>query len=92
MTSPLIAIDQIYGSCPVQADGSVDGTPFYFRARGSSWTLSLGSDPVGKPDWCYREAYGDEPYAAGWMSEEEARAFILKAAELHHQGHPGNVQ
>lgn len=31
-----------YGTfCPVQAEGTIDGFRFYFRARGSRWSLSI---------------------------------------------------
>lgn len=76
-----VVIEMIGGNCPVQAEGTVRGKPFYFRARGDQWRMSIGgSDVVGEPDWSYAEDYGDSPYAAGWMTEEEARAFIKIAA------------
>jgi len=31
-----------HGSFPVQAEGYVDGRPFYFRARGGMWSLEVG--------------------------------------------------
>lgn len=75
----------IGGNCPVQAEGTIDGKPFYFRARGEHWTVGIGADPVGVPDWHYGEDYGDEPFAAGWMSEGEARAFIEKAVQRYYK-------
>lgn len=82
-----IVIDQLGGCCPVQAEGTVNGSPFYFRARGMGWTFSVGEDPVEvccgySEGFHYEEEYGDGPYAAGWMSEDEARAFIAKAAAM----------
>ena len=38
-----------WGACPVQAEGTVDGLPFYFRARGGEWTLSVAATPAGEP-------------------------------------------
>jgi len=74
------------GNCPVQAEGTVDGIPFYFRARGTHWSMSIGEDPVGiscgyKGGWHKEAEYGDEAYEAGWMSVEEARQFIYQCAE-----------
>lgn len=84
MSEPHIQIDMIGGNCPVQAEGSIDGQPFYFRARGSRWTLSVGGpDVVGNPDWFYEEPYGSGPYDAGWMAEDVARAFLVKGADLY---------
>lgn len=76
---PEIEIDTIGGNCPVQAEGRIDGEPFYFRARGSSWSIGIGGEPVGEPDWSHEEEYGSG-YDAGWMSEDEAREFISQAA------------
>ncbi|CAB4122937.1 hypothetical protein UFOVP28_80 [uncultured Caudovirales phage] len=86
---PEIIISGIGGNFPVQAEGTIDGESFYFRARGNSWTLAIGVNPVGRIDasdgahWCYRELYGNGPFAAGCMSPEEARGFIEKAAHLY---------
>lgn len=32
-------------AAPVQAEGTLDGHPFYFRARGEQWTFSLAEEP-----------------------------------------------
>lgn len=82
MSDAGVLIIHLGGNCPVQAEGTVDGEPFYFRARGERWSMSVGGDDVvGAPDWYYEEPYGDRPYAAGWMSEYEARRFIEEAAD-----------
>ena len=84
MSEKEIRIDMIGGNCPVQAEGLIDGAPFYFRARGARWSLSVGgADVVGSPDWYHEEPYGDGPFDAGWMEETEARAFIEKGADLY---------
>lgn len=81
--SVLVKIDWLGGNCPVQAEGTINGKPFYFRARGEEWSLSIGGDDVvGDPDWYYEEPYGDEPFMAGWMSDHEARVFIAKGARV----------
>ena len=81
---PIIVIDTIGGNCPVQAEGTIDGKPFYFRARWSYWSIGIGGvDPCIDPEWEHGEKYSDELYAAGWMTEEEARTFIDKAANLY---------
>lgn len=78
-----LKIDWLGGKCPVQAEGTINGKPFYFRARGEEWSLSIGGeDVVCDPDWYYEEPYGDEPFMAGWMPEDEARKFISKGARL----------
>ena len=77
-------IEHIGGFCPVQAEGIIDGVPFYFRARWAHWTMSIGDDPVGihlgKPGWIKRVRYG-EPPSAGWMSLKIAEAIIRECAE-----------
>jgi hypothetical protein len=77
-------IDMIGGNCPVQAEGRIGGkTRFYFRARGDSWSMSIGGrDVVGMPAWYYAEPYGTWP-DAGYMPEDEARAFIDKAIAMY---------
>ena len=80
-----LKIDTIGGFCPVQAEGALDGMPFYFRARGQHWSFSVGAEPVGKPDWIHREAYGEGPFDAGYMLEEEALSFIAKAVGLYRE-------
>ena len=90
-TAPVIRIDTLGGNCPVQAEGTIDGIPFYFRARGDSWRMNIGgADIVGEPEWSYEEDYGTSPFDAGWMSQEEARAFIQRAAERFSSGIPGD--
>lgn len=86
-----LRIDTLGGTCPVQAEGTVDGHAFYFRARGSYWSMSIGGkDVIGEPEWYYDEAY--EPsaavtemcrfrdFAAGYLTDHEARMFIIQAA------------
>lgn len=81
---PMVQIDQIGGNCPVQAEGTIDGEPFYFRARGNRWSIGIGGDTVSAPSWFYQEPYGKEPFLAGWMSPGQARAFIAEAALKYH--------
>jgi hypothetical protein len=76
-----LLIKDLAGSCPVQASGTICGEPFYFRARGSSWSMSIGgSDVVGNPMWYHSENYGEGPFDAGWMPESEALVFIQREA------------
>lgn len=80
-----LVIDTISGFCPVQAEGTIAGKPFYFRARGERWTMSIGEDPVGihdteGPGWYCECSYGAWP-DAGWMPEGEARRLIEWCAE-----------
>ncbi len=92
MSEPRYKLDTIGGNCPVQAEGSIDGTPFYFRARGSHWTFSVGRD-VFDPDYHVQVKYGPDarPFAAGWIDEDEARdivdacvsEYLLSRAKLH---------
>lgn len=87
MTS--LRIDQLGGNCPVQAEGTVDGRPFYFRARGAHWSFGVGDDPILEEDcdFYYEEEYGTQ-YEAGWMDDEEARKFIDKAVALYRSSLP----
>jgi len=40
---------KIYGSGPVQAEGTINGFPFYFRARHDMWTFSISESPEVDP-------------------------------------------
>lgn len=82
MNASAVEIGTPYGQCPVQSEGFIDGKPYYFRARGASWSIGIGGgDPVTEPDWEYEEDYGTWP-EAGYMSETEAVEFIHKAVRL----------
>lgn len=86
-----IGIEYLGGNCPVQSEGTIDGKRFYFRARGEHWSLDVhptaDGDYLSWSDhdiaWCHREAWGDGPYAAGWMPEDVARMMIQKGATLY---------
>ena len=87
---PEIVITCLGGNCPVQAEGTIDGKPFYFRSRGEHWSMSIGGeDVVGNPEWRHEEEYGDGPFEAGWITEDEAREFIKKSAGRFHMGCKG---
>jgi hypothetical protein len=80
-----VIIDFLGGNCPVQADGTIDGVPFYFRARGQQWSIGIGSHPLDAPTWYHRELWGDDPYGAGWMSREEAEHLIHVCAKWYNE-------
>ena len=76
------------GLCPVQAEGKINGLPFYFRSRGNNWSLSIAATPDGDPldhdaRFHHHEIYdGVSPYGAGYAEPYEAKAFIERAAKL----------
>jgi len=77
-------------ACPVQAEGVVLGTPFYFRARGQRWSMSIGDDPISvscgqKEGWYKDEPWGEQMYDAGWMPVETAKEIIERCAEEYIQ-------
>lgn len=85
----MIEIEYIGGNCPVQAEGTIDGKRFYFRARGRRWSIEIHPTAEGSylhwdgdDEWEYTEPWGDGDYAAGWMPVEVAREMIEKGAEL----------
>lgn len=84
-----VVIDWLGGNCPVQAEGAINGKPFYFRARGESWSLSIeGADPCGEPEWEHAEWFGTWP-DAGWMTPEQAERFVRQAAARYVNGEAG---
>jgi hypothetical protein len=74
------------GFCPVQAFGTVDGFPFYFRSRNQRMSLAIAkekdADPINPESWAYMAEYGDNPYSAGYAPKEHCEAFIEEAAAL----------
>jgi len=85
--TPGLTIDFIGGNCPVQAEGTINGSEFYFRARGQHWTMGIGgSDVILKPAWYRERPYGDGPFDAGWMTEQEALNFIEDSAADYTSG------
>ena len=79
-----VTITEIYGQCPVQAEGYIAGKPFYFRARGDKWSIYIGIDKdlLGNPEYKYTESYGAWP-DAGWITEEEAKEFINRVGNQY---------
>ena len=76
----ILVINWLGGNCPVQAEGTICGKPFYFRSRGEHWSIGIGGEPVREPEWEREEEWGDGPFAAGWMPEDEARRIIDRCA------------
>lgn len=60
-----LEIIDLGGQAPVQAEGRITDRPFYFRARHSSWSLSVAATPEGDP---IEACFGREP---GWFYEAE---------------------
>jgi hypothetical protein len=75
---------RVGGQCPVQGEGTVDGVPWYFRARGTRWSLAIAATPDGDPidvdyldvpvgAWLTRGAADEEgEFSASWMGYAEA--------------------
>jgi hypothetical protein len=81
----------IGGSCPIQAEGLIDGHPLYFRARGSQWSLTIGIDDGREPPlFGYLEEWGKWP-DAGYMAEEVALEMIDKAVGIYREREPTPV-
>jgi len=93
---PNIDIEWLGGNCPVQAVGTVEGLDFYFRARGSNWSIEIGKLPWMKTlvtsetnlsenqdnvYFDYVESYGKWP-DAGWIDENEALFLIRRGCQL----------
>ena len=63
-----------FGMMPNQAEGMLNGKPFYFRARHGSWTLHLTDAAIPSEDG-ELVASGDA-HNAGWWTEDQARSFL----------------
>jgi hypothetical protein len=92
MTIEGLAIEYLSGLCPVQAEGTMDGFPFYFRARHTGWSLTVaapGQEPVDV--WINAHIDGGEIGVhhvaelfddAGYMDLGVARDFIEREYEV----------
>lgn len=84
--TPGIEFEITCNACPVQIEGTIDGVPFYFRARGQYWAMGVGGEkPVRvamgwEEGWSRSEPWGDGPFAAGWMPHETAFEIVHQVA------------
>lgn len=84
-------VENLYGQCPLQGEGTVGTKRFYFRARWNQWTIQVGDDPW-KPDFVYAEPWGAEPGVAGYMTEEEGLLVICRGLEHYAVWRESRVQ
>jgi hypothetical protein len=79
-----VKITMIGGQCPVQAEGTILGRPFYFRARGRHYSISIGGvDPMEDPQWRKRVRWGQGDWDAGYITEDVAQQLIIQAASQY---------
>lgn len=78
-----LVVESIGGMCPTQAKGTMNGNPFYFRARHGVWALTVvrpGKDavcPDSKDDVLLYEEGDDLTH--GWMEKSKVMAILQKA-------------
>jgi hypothetical protein len=90
-------------AAPVQAEGTLEGHPFYFRARGDQWAFSLAEEPELDPVFIdsaesasgrgyYLEGqYGaPDSFAASYMPLAEARSLIDACARRYRADREGS--
>lgn len=83
-------------AAPVQAEGTVGGHPFYFRARGDAWTFSLAEEPgldpasidsaesaVGRGYFLAAQYGAPRSFAASYMPLAEARNLIRECVRRY---------
>lgn len=92
MSVEVIYISEPSGTCPVQAEGTINGYPFYFRSRYMRWSIRVArnkdGDPFDNDAWYYDEDYpsieGEEHLrwvSVGYAAKEECIKFIERCAE-----------
>ncbi len=85
---------KIFGLAPVQAIGTINGFPFYFRGRYNTWTFAISEtkeiDPVdiqmnetGKKYGFFAEGeIGKESeYLASYLNDEKVLEIVLSCAK-----------
>lgn len=83
---PSLRLTQAGGMCPFQAEGTLDGHPFYFRYRGGGMTLRVGQKGATeadffKPLYMSSMEYGDE-YGGSLSPQEFEETFTTLVKEL----------
>ena len=99
VNNALKLIGKIYGSAPVQADGTINGFPFYFRARWDEWTFAISENPnispvdiqfieTGKEYGYFAEGrIGKEwEYLASYMEVDMVKDIITKCSNEYLKG------
>ena len=90
MATPGLTMEVIGTEGPVQFEGTIDGVPFYFRARYDTWEFGAGDDPVdvmideGTRGGFYRSGSYDpegDGFGASYMPIEVAKQIILECAD-----------
>jgi len=84
-------IDMLGGNVPVQGEGTIDGLPWYFRARGRGWSFEVCKDPgmtADMPGWSNGLIFDvwHESHAwpdVGWIEHEDAEVIIHCCADLY---------
>ena len=82
-------------AAPVQAEGTVAGRAFYFRARGEEWAFAIAERPGEDPSelgpdaaaagkgWYRSGTVSGGPFAASYLPPAEARSLIQECARLY---------
>ena len=89
----------VYGSCPVEGLGIVDGHYWYFKARFNKWSMKIADEekdetpiPLSEINkisngegWLIREKFG-ENFEASHMKPSIAQDFIKYSIECFREG------
>jgi len=70
--------DDDFGGAPVQVEGTLDGVPFYFRARGNRCYFEAG-------DFYYEEFDYSELFIMSWITVERAKQIIQRAVSKYEE-------
>ncbi len=80
---------ELWGNEPVQALGTIAGKELYFHAKYDEWEFEVAHEGDKFPsDGGDGFARGGKMDRAGFMSEEQARALIERAAGEYFAKHP----
>lgn len=76
---------------PVQAEGTINGKAFYFRARHEHWTFAVSEDSNISPidlqsseqGFFIEQLYGNKSFDASYMPLDEAKRIIENCADMY---------
>lgn len=80
-----LIITSLGGVCPVQAEGTINGKPFYFRARHGKWSLDIADSTFeavdasmgGRASLCHAEGKDD---TVGYMKDKDVLVILWDTA------------
>lgn len=74
-----LVVTWVGGACPTQSEGTMNGQPYYFRARHGNWDLHMGGKAhIFEPEMVIS---GNDP-TVGWMEDGDVIEILRNGARI----------